>query len=230
LPAITPGPGLTLLAYLNYTPRTPCRSTESRFTIAGPGVWPGCRLDGAAEWSSRYPRGAETYHPCRQRPPREAILCSVFMPAEHAESFLMWCVPPGSSQPNVVLWASDANAEPSASFARAGGGSLSQGADAAEDSEGRGRAAEARTQPPGSTSLSPASSAAHDKVRQIHGVRGLPRLLCARRKAAARLDRSGFRPRRPRARRARADVRWHADDRWHLLAPARQGLLQVAAC
>ena len=30
----------TLLAYLNDTPRTPCRSTESRFTIAGPGVWP----------------------------------------------------------------------------------------------------------------------------------------------------------------------------------------------
>ena len=161
----------------------------------------------------------------RERLSYVQFLCLPSMP----NFAFLWCVPPGSSQPNVVLWASDANAEPSASFARAGGGSLSQGADAAEDSEGRGRAAE-RTQPPGSTSLSPASSAAHDKVRQIHGVRGLPRLLCARRKAAARLDRSGFRPRRPRARRARADVRWHADDRWHLLAPARQGLLQVAAC
>ena len=37
--------GLTLLAYLNYIPRTPCRSTASRFTIAGPGVWPGRRSE-----------------------------------------------------------------------------------------------------------------------------------------------------------------------------------------
>ena len=31
--------GLTLLAYLNYTPRTPCRSTEPRFTIAARPAW-----------------------------------------------------------------------------------------------------------------------------------------------------------------------------------------------
>ena len=38
--------GLTLLAYLNYTPRTPCRSTESRFTIAGPGSKPELMIAG----------------------------------------------------------------------------------------------------------------------------------------------------------------------------------------
>jgi len=31
--------GLTLLAYLNYTPRTPYRSTESTLIIGGPGVF-----------------------------------------------------------------------------------------------------------------------------------------------------------------------------------------------